>query len=405
VGATVTKGSLVSDARGASRLAIDLTLLLTDLVETMHHNILRTPGPMGAATFEPTTGITGLVYRSVRGVTRLVGGGIDVVLGNMVPLLRTGGDWTGRDAVLAALNGVVGDYLDASRNPLAITMHLRYQGCTLDLDRAALTAAIPAATGKLLMLAHGLCMNDAQWRRQDHDHGASLARDLAYTPIYLRYNSGRHVSSNGAEFGALLEALVAQWPVRVDEVVIIGHSMGGLVARSACHGAHAAGHRWLDKLRALVFLGTPHHGAPLERGGHWIDRLLGVSPYTAAFTRLGRVRSAGITDLRHGSVLESDWDGQDRFARGIDTRTPLPLPQGVSCFAIAASQSKRASVTGAHPRGDGLVPVASALGEHKDPRFALEFPSGRRSIVYDTGHLELLSSPAVYEQVRHWLAA
>jgi len=400
----MTRGSLLSDAQGASRLAIDLTLLVTDLVETMHHNILRTPGPMGVATFEPTTGITGLVYRSVRGVTRLVGGSIDAVLGQMAPLLRTGGDWRRRDAVLAALNGVVGDYLDTSNNPLAITMHLRYAGRTLELDCAAPAAAIPAPTGKLLVLAHGLCLGDAQWRRQDHDHGESLAHDLGYTPVYLRYNSGRHISTNGAEFDALLEALVAQWTVPLDEIVILGHSMGGLVARSACHVGLAVGRRWIEKLRALVFLGTPHHGAPLERGGHWIGTLLGVSPYTAAFTRLGRLRSAGITDLRHGSVLESDWFGQDRFAHGVDTRTPAPLPPGVASYAIAASQSRRASATGAHSRGDGLVPVASALGEHKDPRFALPFAPSQRWVVYGTGHLQLLGNSAVYEQVRRWLA-
>ena len=396
--------SLVTDARGASRLVIDLTLLLTDLVETMHHNILRTPGPLGAATFEPTAGITGLVYRSVRGVTRLVGGSIDVLLGQLVPLLRGGADWPGRDAALAALNGVVGDYLDMSQNPLAITMRLRHDGRALELDRASLSAAIPAPTGKLLVLAHGLCMNDAQWKRQDQDHGQSLARDLGYTPIYLRYNSGRHISVNGAELDTMLEALVAQWPVAVTELVIIGHSMGGLIARSACHRAREAGHRWINQLRALVFLGTPHHGAPLERGGHWIDTLLNASPYTAAFTRLGRVRSAGITDLRHGSLLESDWSGTDRFAHGVDTRTPVPLPKGVACYAFAATQSKRLSATGAHPRGDGLVPVASALGVHKDPRFELGLPPAHRSIAYGTGHLDLLSSRTVYEQARFWLA-
>jgi pimeloyl-ACP methyl ester carboxylesterase len=192
--------------------------------------------------------------------------------------------------------------------------------------------------------------------------------------------------------------------VPANEIVILGHSMGGLVARSACHVARAAGRRWLEKLRALVFLGTPHHGAPLERGGHWIDTLLGVSPYSAAFTRLGRARSAGITDLRHGSVLESDWHGKDRFAHGVDTRTPAPLPPAVACYAIAASLSKRASAAGTRPRGDGLVPVASALGEHKDPRFALPLTPTQRWVAYDTGHLQLLGSLAVCEQVRRWLA-
>ena len=124
----------------------------------------------------------------------------------------------------------------------------------------------------------------------------------ASQPVYLHYNSGRHVSENGREFAALLEQLVAGWPVPVDELVIVGHSMGGLVARSACHHAEAQGQAWLASLTKLVCLGTPHHGAPLERGGRWVDVLLGLSPYVAPFARLGKARSAGITDLRFGNL-------------------------------------------------------------------------------------------------------
>ena len=108
----MTKPSLPSDARGASRLAIDLTLLVTQVVETMHHNIVRRPGPLGRATFEPTNGLTGFVYRRVRGVTRLVGGAIDAALAPLVPLARGASNWPARDAVVAALNGILGDYLE-----------------------------------------------------------------------------------------------------------------------------------------------------------------------------------------------------------------------------------------------------------------------------------------------------
>ncbi|MCZ7653807.1 MAG: GPI inositol-deacylase [Rhodocyclaceae bacterium] len=180
--------------------------------------------------------------------------------------------------MLAALNGVLGDYLEASGNPLAIRMSLRRKGSALQLDKNALAAAIPNAGGRLLILAHGLCMNDLQWKRQGHDHGAALARDLGYTPVYLHYNSGRHISTNGREFSGLLDALLSAWPAPVDELTIIGHSMGGLLARSAWHYGMAEGRAWPLKLKGLVFLGTPHHGAPMERGGNWIDIALGLSP-------------------------------------------------------------------------------------------------------------------------------
>jgi pimeloyl-ACP methyl ester carboxylesterase len=275
------------------------------------------------------------------------------------------------------------------------------------------------------VLLHGLCMSDLQWERAaasdgiagiEHDHGAELERDLGCTSVYLNYNSGQHISTNGRLFAAQLESLITAWPVAIESVDIIGHSMGGLVARSALHYGTRADHTWTRHVRHMVFLGSPHHGSPLERGGHWIDVLLRSTPYTAPFTRLGRVRSAGITDLRHGSTLDEDWHGRDRFAHGHDTRQPLPLPDGISFFAIAATTAHRpvgetddvvmvGSLEGqldALP-GDGLVPVSSALGRHTEPRFMLSFPPSNQSVAWNTGHLDLLSSKAVYQRILHWL--
>jgi hypothetical protein len=392
------------DVRGASRLVIDLTLLVTELVETMHHNIARVPGIAGRATFAPTRGLTGLVYRSVRGITRLTGWGIDTTLAPIVPLLSNRSDWPGRDAVIAALNGVLGDHLEASDNPLAIPMQLRIGGEPLTLTAAGIAAAIPQPRSRVVVMVHGLCMSDLQWNRQSRDCGHSLARDLRADALYLHYNSGRHISSNGAELASLLEQLVASWPVPLTELVLVGHSMGGLVIRSACAAAETGAYRWPKLLRALAFLGTPHHGAPLERGGQGLDLLLAASPYTAAFTRLGRLRSAGITDLRHGSILDQDWQGRDRFVHRADLREPRLLPAGVPCFAIAGSLSKAAPTGRRAARSDGLVPVASALGRHADPRMNLDFAPAHQWVAYGVGHLDLLSSPAVYGHLQRWLA-
>jgi hypothetical protein len=176
--------------------------------------------------------------------------------------------------------------------------------------------------------------------------------------------------------------------------------MGGLVARSAAHYGALAGHGWTTALESLVFLGTPHHGSPFERGGHAVDILLDAVPYAKPFARLGRVRSAGITDMRHGSVVDEDWQGRDRFARRAIVRHPVPLPAGVTCLAIAGSLSPGPSGTIRRWRGDGIVPVASALGQHRNPRFALAIPARRRWVVASTGHLALLASPAVHARLR-----
>ncbi|HSN29326.1 MAG TPA: hypothetical protein VLT45_23715, partial [Kofleriaceae bacterium] len=306
-----------------------------------------------------------------------------------------------REIVLAVVNGVLGDYLEETANPLAIGMELRYGGRALDVSPDGLRAALPAVTPKLVVLAHGSCMTDAQFVRAGHDHGAALARDLGYTPLYVRYNSGRHISTNGAALSAQLEQLVAAWPVTVEELVLVGHSMGGLVARSACHAAVARGDRWLAQLRALITLGSPHHGAPLERGGNWIDRLLEVSPYTAPFGALGRIRSAGVTDLRYGNVLDEHWQGRDRFAHDGDPRAGCALPPGVRLYAIAGTLSTE---LGPRLRSDGLVPVESALGLHEKPALCLECPEAHRSIALGTGHIELLGA-SVYPILRAWLAS
>jgi len=392
-----------SDLRGLSRLGIDAVSGLTDLVEAMHHNIASTPSPLGKPAAGRPGGITGFVYGSIRGVTKLVGGGLDAVLARLVPLFGERNSTPEREAVLAALNGVLGDYLEASENPLAIRMRLRRHGRPLQPDRASLAAAIPDAGGKLLVLTHGLCMNDLQWNRQGHDHGAALARDLGFTPVYLHYNSGRHISTNGQEFATLLEALLDNWPAPVGELAILGHSMGGLLARSAWHYGRAARHAWPRRLKKIVFLGTPHHGAPLERGGHWIDIVLGASPYTAPLSRLGRIRSAGITDLRHGYLLEEDWHGRDRFARASGRHASPPLPESAECFAIAATTGKQPGDLKDRLIGDGLVPLASALGCHTEADRNLLFPPERQWIACETGHLDLLNAPAVYAQIRSWL--
>jgi pimeloyl-ACP methyl ester carboxylesterase len=369
---------LPSDLRGLSRLAVDATSGVTDLVEAMHGNIA--PKILGRPAEGRTRGITRFVYRGIRWVTRLVGGGIDAALARLAPLLGERSSSRGREAVLAALNGVLGDYLAASRNSLAIQMRLE--------------AGPAPAGGKLLILAHGLCMNDLQWHRKGHDHGAALARDLGYTPVYLHYNSGLHISTNGRAFAERIESLVAGWPVPIEELVILGHSMGGLVARSACYYGKAAGHSWTRRLDNLVFLGTPHHGAALERGGNWVDSALGISSYTAPLARLGKIRSAGITDLRHGNLLDEDWQGRDRFERAGDRRQPVALPEGVECFAMAATGELGT---------DGLVSLDSALGRHEDPSFDLAVPESRRWVVHGISHFDLLSEPLAYAKLEEWL--
>ncbi len=386
-----------ADLAGAARLAIDALEGLTDVVEAMHATIARGPLLPRRAGDVRTRGITGAVYTCIRGTTSAVGSALARALA-AAPATQLRARSPRQETLVAVLNGLVGDHLAETGNPLAIAMRMRRGGRPLALDPGQLAAAIRRPRRKLLVLVHGVCCNDLLWRRLGHDHGRALARALGYSAVYLHYNSGRHISENGLELAALLDQLVAAWPVEASELAIVGHSMGGLVARSACHQATAAGLRWPSLLRDLAFLGTPHHGAPLERGAPWLEFALGVSRYSAPIARLGRLRSAGITDLRFGNVVAEDWRGRDRFAGRSDPRTVVPLPRGVRCHAIAGSLPRVGSVV-----GDGLVPVESALGRHADPALALSIPDDHRWIAAGAGHRELLSRLDVYERLRTWL--
>lgn len=381
------------DIRGLTQLATEAAIGVSGITEGVHQSVL---GTMGVAAGKPagrTSGITGLVYRGINSLTKLVGHGVGVSLSGL-ELLSNAGQKNGasegsesrhRQTALALINGVLGDHLVATNNPLATSMSLRQQGKKLDANTIS---SLTETTGKIVVFVHGLCMNDQHWQPgAGGGHVEALASELDYTPVFVRYNSGLPIARNGRELSIHLEELVAHWPVPIEELSIVAHSMGGLVSRHAVHSANQGKLIWPGSLQKIVFLGTPHHGAPLERAGGWVDAILSSNDYSLPFTSLGRIRSAGITDLRHGYDQDA-----------------LPLPQGVSCYTIAAATAAQRGPLADRLTGDGLVPLNSALGEHSDPLKALIFPSTAQWIAYNTGHIELLKSPVVTRKLLEWLA-
>lgn len=415
------KGSILprhlTDLRGMAKLAARSTAGTTRVVEGVHRAVWKSMGIPGGRTPGRTWGITGLVYASVHGGALAVGKGVDALLAGLQGLLNDqeatpypstvpapAGEIPQREAVLSALNGFMGDSLVAQGNPLAIPMTLRYAGATLDQSTLA---SLPEPSSKVLLMVHGLCMNDLQWQAryggQRVNHGETLATLLGYTPIYVRYNSGLHISQNGQRLSALLAQLVADWPVEVETLTVVAHSMGGLVIRSAVHQATEQGLGWPDRVKQIIFLGTPHHGSPLERAGSWVDEIMGSMAYTAPFAAVGQVRSAGITDLRYGNLVDADWQGRERFQRHPDTRQLVALPAGIECFAVAATTATRRGILADRLFGDGLVPLHSALGHHDDPQRTLAFRADAQRIFYEMDHMTLLSHPQVAQQMVQWL--
>ena len=398
-----------SDMRGLAQLAVQATSGVTRVVEGVHQSVLSTVGVAGARAEGKTRGITGLVYRSIHAVTRVVGTGLDTTLGGLESLLDLGEDGKAgsaqRQTAMAILNGVMGDRLVAGNNSFAIPMTFRYRDEALDWSSMP---AMPEASGKVLLLIHGLCMNDLQrhaaQKDQMPDHGTALASALGYTPVYLHYNSGLHIAQSGRELAAQLERLITHWPVPVEELTVVGHSMGGLLIRSAFHHANQGGLRWPDRLKNMIFLGTPHHGAPLERAGNWFEVLLGSTAYSKPFASLGQLRSAGITDLRYGQLLDEEQGGHNRFGRRGDQRQTVPLPEAVACYAVAATTAAKRCTLADRLVGDGLVPLHSALGHHDDAQRRLSFAPSSQWIAYRMSHMDLLSNPEVTRQIVHWLS-
>ena len=354
---------IAHDVRGITALAVDGVVGVTGIVERMHATIASIRVPIGPPHAKPARGMAGMVYRSIRSMARGVGWGLDRALAPLADALGPASDPLQRAHLVAALNGVLGDRLTAAGNPLAIPMAIR-QDDPGEPPRP-----------RIALFLHGLCMHDRQWPRGPGSADAAV-RALGYTPLYLHYNSGRAIADNGRDLSAQLDALLAAWPAPPAELALVCHSMGGLVARSACEHARQADAPWLDRLRHLVFLGTPHHGAVLERAGKRVDALLGLSPYTAPFVALGGTRSAGIQDLGHGRVTADE--------------SPAALPAGAACHAIAGTLRRG---------GDGLVSVASALAQRGPGLAPMD-----RLVVRNAGHLALLDHGEVVAALERWLA-
>ena len=392
------KRNTYSDLQGASRLTKEAFSSVIDIVEEIHSNVLSLGGLLSSNKNKRTTGFTGMVYKNIRSIADISGNGLNTILEKLALVSSNKQPTLEREMALSILNGVIGDHLERKKNPLAIPMQFRQHGMPVNsfsIDKIR-------SNQKLALFIHGACMNDLQWNRKGHDHSKALANDLGYVSLHLHYNTGKHVSENGEELTESLEKIMHEISSEI-ELVIVAHSMGGLVCRSAVHYGGLYGHGWMRSLRKIIFLGTPHHGAPLEQIGNSIDNLLQSNSHSAPISKIGKLRSAGITDLRYGNILNEDWNRHDRFAPVGDQRKPVPLPSHIQCYSMAVTMSPSPGKLGDDLIGDGLVPLNSALGIHQNPDFNLSFPQENQWIGRQMKHLDLLSHPDVYATLSSWV--
>lgn len=286
----------------------------------------------------------------------------------------------------SALNAAAGDAFAHAASPLAVEMALYAQGQVL--DDAAPPEAWAAVGSRIALFIHGLACDERSWQlfaeawpdageqESTPHYGLLLEREFSIAPLYLRYNTGLAIADNATFLAAHLDRLVLRAP-QVREIVLVGHSMGGLVARLAFDQAPQAA--WLERVRCLVCLGSPLRGAPLEKLGHFVSAALGVSDVTRPLQTIADSRSQGVKDLRRG------------LAERARPGPPLRL--------VAGSLTRQTNVAGQAVRrvlGDGLVTTRSALD-------AREAGDVERAEVPGLGHMALLNHPRVYALLRQWL--
>jgi pimeloyl-ACP methyl ester carboxylesterase len=402
-----------TDVEAVGALAGDALAAGGKLVKDMHEGIAGRPfhalGPWAAPTRLIHDSVSKAVYSGVQDGLRGAARRTARAAARRAPADGAPiGSRSRGSLVLGALNGFYGHHLAARRNELALSMEIRRSGARVPAEPQALRAAFPDATSRIAVFVHGLCETDAAWKiaargadRSDRrTYGERLQDELSFTPVYLRYNTGLHVSDNGRSLARLLERLVRSWPVGVEELVLVGHSMGGLVARSACHYGETGGLRFTDSVRHVFCLGTPHLGADLEKGANALAYALARLPETRGMANLINARSVGIKDLRFGSCVEDDWCDcdLDEFLR--DRCQEVPFLPDANYYFVCSNLYRGPLGT---VLGDLLVrvPSASGRGSGKGRRVPFEVDNGHE--MTGLNHFDLLNHPAVYEQLRTWI--
>jgi triacylglycerol lipase len=367
-------------------------------VQEVHRAIsdgaFRLVGTLGRPGQRVHDHIVGRGYDTVRGVLRTAG-----ELGELLAPRLGQADAEVSPAALKArawAHGAFAEELLAGIPEFELEVSLWVAGAQVPLDRGSLQAAYAEATGALTVFVHGLVDSEDVWRPRTPDDTslAAVAAAAGSTPLLVRYRTGLAIGRNGADLAQLLEGVTQAWPVPVTRIVVVGHSMGGLVARAACSTATARGHAWLTALSDVVYLGTPHLGSWLEKSANvagWAMRRF--STRTAPIATFMEQRSRGIKDLRHGTLVEDGWEAATADGLLSGLMPDEPWMDGTTHHLVVGQL--RAAAT--HPLniafGDKLVRSGSARGTGRHRRIA----DGGPVVVNEVpvSHSALVRQPAV----------
>ncbi len=295
---------------------------------------------------------------------------------------------------LAVLNGAVGDLLDEQDSPLGIQMSIT----------PGIAGAPPdEVNGHVVVFVHGLMQTEECWGDDAVSYGNGLVNSLGVKSLYVRYNTGRHISMNGRDLADALESLIDDHPGRLDEMTIVSHSMGGLVVRSACHYGEVAGHRWMKRTLRMAFLGSPLSGSILEQIGAIASFALRAVPnaVTRIITNVTDRRSAGIQDLRLGAIVDEDWDRNSGELPEVSTS--VTLPPHIHVFVATADTGDDISALLAEVLGDQADDTGGDDSSHAAPG-STSIPRVVVHAFARVGHLGLTRHRDVYERLVAWLS-
>jgi pimeloyl-ACP methyl ester carboxylesterase len=412
--ATRSQRSELAQWRGAADLGGRLFEQLTQRVHEWHRAISDLPfdalaqAPGLRETSAPVRGlhdgITDGVYTAVRltgttlidAATQILRAAERTSLAATRPQRELGANGA---QLVAAIGGLVGDDMAARRNPLTPRLGFYRDNRRLDLRADALAAVYPQARPRLAIFIHGLCCTEHAWSLYRDEQPADAANygmrieALGYTPLHLRYNSGLHISQNGRLLARALDRLLAAWPVPVEDIVLIGHSMGGLVARAAAHSGALRAAPWTAKVSRVFCIGSPHLGAPLEQVVNLGVARMERHRLSRPLARILKIRSAGIKDLRQGATHDSDWRRRDLDGLGPAPRSAIARIAGARYHFIGSTVGAHTDDRLARSFGDGLVDLPSAT--------ASELADADSATLTRVHHIRLVNHPLVW----HWMAS
>ena len=301
----------------------------------------------------------------------------------------------------SVLNGIIGDYLEKENSPLAIKMGFYHRGRKLDLNESLASQFDSPLTNKVVLLVHGLTNLETVWdfpsnslirddeSSEPQNYGTKLQQDFSYTPIYLRYNTGLPVERNAEELSNLLANLMKVFPVEIEELTLIGFSMGGLLCRDAQRFALMESALWLQALSKVFYIGSPHEGAPLEKIGYFAGEVFRQLPkeYLSHWADVIDVRSEGIKDLKHGLKKREGSPNESPCESFVSSARHYFISGGV--FDDSYSFLNKLV-------GDSLVRKSSAKPSSAPKDSASAHFNG-------LAHIPLAHSELVYQQIREWI--